>query len=127
MRSTACKVELMETATSRFEEMPHAIVVTPEPEVPSQGAAWPNAIIAGSLFGDLSAVAKELYRAVQHYPVTAWMNADADVLYQPADGEVPAIIEWIAGTYASGASAADIEDDLNQLCAQRRAMGMIEV
>jgi hypothetical protein len=117
----------METATTCFEEMPRAIVVTPETQAPSQGAAWPNAIVAGSLFGDLSAVAKEVYRAVQRYPVTAWMNADADVLYQPADSEGPAIIEWIAGTYASGASAADIEDDLNQLCAQRRAMGMIEV
>jgi len=116
----------METATVHLEEtanMEFAGAVPP----PAENAGHANAIIAGSLFGDLGAVARELCRVVQHYPVTAWMNADADVLYQPARGDVPAIHDWIAGTYAFGATVADIEDDLQQLRAQRRTMGMIEI
>jgi len=111
----------METATMHLEET--ANMEFAAADLPTES----NAIIAGSLFGDLKAVARELFRVVQHYPVTAWMNADADVLYQPARGEVPAIHDWIAGTYAFGATVADIEDDLQQLRAQRRTMGMIEV
>jgi hypothetical protein len=114
----------METATTCFEEPAVAIIASTST---ADGPSCPNAIIAGSLFGDLAAVANELCRAVQRYPVTAWMNADAEVLYQPAHDEIPGIVDWIAGTYSSGANAADIEDDLNQLRAQRRAMGMIEV
>jgi hypothetical protein len=125
--STIERVDFMETATMHLEETANIEFSTTATQMPSERAVCSNAIIAGSLFGDLGAVARELCRVVQHYPVTAWMNADADVLYQPARGDVPAIHDWIAGTYAFGATVADIEDDLNQLRAQRRTMGMIEV
>ncbi|HEY0231326.1 MAG TPA: hypothetical protein VGC55_08745 [Dokdonella sp.] len=117
----------MEMATMHFEERVNVEFTPAQGQAMSENPSCANAIIAGSLFGDLHAVARELCRAVQRCPVTAWMNADADVLYQPAHGDVPAIADWIAGTYAAGASAIDIEEDLHQLRAQRRTMGMIEV
>jgi hypothetical protein len=85
-----------------------------------------DAIIAGSLLGDLSLVARELCRALQYNPITVWMNADAEVLYQPA-GTAPEVTPgWIAGTYGFGVSTADIEDDLVLLKAERRATGMLD-
>lgn len=88
----------MEMATMHFEERVNVEFTPAQGQAMSENPSCANAIIAGSLFGDLHAVARELCRAVQRCPVTAWMNADADVLYQPAHGDVPAIADWIAGT-----------------------------
>jgi hypothetical protein len=85
-----------------------------------------TAIIAGSLLGDLNRMARDLWRVLHVHPITVWMNADAEILYQFA-GRAPEIIPaWIAGTYDINATPTDIESDLYSLKAERRAIGMLD-
>jgi hypothetical protein len=85
-----------------------------------------DAIIAGTLFDDLDTVASELYRALQYNHITVWMNADAQILYQPAHIVPDVAAGWIAGTYSMGVGATEIAEDLLQLKAERRSTGMLD-
>jgi len=87
-----------------------------------------DAVIAGSLFDDLDTVASELYRALQYNHITVWMDAEARVLYQPANANAMLDVAagWIAGTYSIGVGATEIAEDLHLLKAERRATGMID-
>jgi hypothetical protein len=85
-----------------------------------------DAIIAGTLFDDLDTVASELYRALQYNHITVWMNADAQILYQPAHLQPDVTAGWIAGTYTIGVGATEIAEDLLLLKAERRSTGMLD-
>jgi hypothetical protein len=85
-----------------------------------------NAIIAGSILGDLRQMARELCRVLHSHPITVWMNADAEILYQAAGALPDTITAWIAGTYDLNAAPADIESDLCSLKAERRATGILD-
>jgi len=71
-----------------------------------------KATVAGSLKGDLSAVATRLQEALHRSDITVWTNADSDILFDRAEASPQVGAEWLAGTYGVGASASDIEADL---------------
>lgn len=85
-----------------------------------------DAIIAGSILGDLRQMARDLYRVLHSHPITVWMNADAEILYQTAGTAPDTITAWIAGTYDLNAAPIDIESDLRSLKAERRATGILD-
>jgi hypothetical protein len=94
---------------------------------PSSAHSRPcNAIIAGSILGDLRQLARDLYRVLHSHPITVWMNADAEILYQATGTAPDTITDWIAGTYDINAAPADIEGDLRSLKAERRATGILD-
>lgn len=67
---------------------------------------------AGSLRGDLSAIATTLQEALHRFDITVWTNADSEILFDRAEASPQIAAEWLAGTYGVGASASDIEADL---------------
>ncbi|MEO7431261.1 MAG: hypothetical protein ABIR62_04445 [Dokdonella sp.] len=71
-----------------------------------------KATLAGSLRGDLSAVAIKLQEALHRSDITVWANADSEILFDRAEASPQVAAEWLAGTYGVGASASDIEADL---------------
>lgn len=71
-----------------------------------------KATLAGSLRGDLSAVAIKLQEALHRSDITVWTNADSEILFDRAEASPQVAAEWLAGTYGVGASAGDIEADL---------------
>jgi len=71
-----------------------------------------KATVAGSLRGDLSAVATKLQEALHRSDITVWTNAYSDILFDRAEASPTVSAEWLAGTYGVGASASDIEADL---------------
>ena len=84
-----------------------------------------GAICAGSLYGDLSEIAETIYRTLLHFDVTAWSNADADVLLDRADRSPEIEPQYLAGTYAIGAQLSDIESDLQTLQRERVSSAML--
>jgi len=84
-----------------------------------------GATSAGSLLGDLKAVATTLSRVLPYHAITVWMNADAEILY--SSGAVPEVFtSWIAGTYDLNATPQDIESDLISLKRERLAVGILD-
>lgn len=67
---------------------------------------------AGSLRGDLSAIATKLHQALHRSDITVWANADSEVHFDAPEKSPLISAEWLAGTYGVGASASDIEADL---------------
>lgn len=84
-----------------------------------------GAMCAGSLYGDLSEIAATIYRALLHFDVTAWSNADADVLLARADRSPEIEPQYLAGTYSIGARLSDIESDLRALQRERVSTAML--
>jgi len=84
-----------------------------------------TAMCAGSLLGDLKAVATTLSRVLPYHSITVWMNADAEILY--SSNAVPDVFtSWIAGTYDLNATPQDIESDLLSLKRERLAVGILD-
>jgi hypothetical protein len=71
-----------------------------------------KATLAGSLRGDLSAVATRLQEALHRSDITVWTNANSDIFFDRVEASPHVGPEWLAGTYGVGASASDIEADL---------------
>ncbi len=84
-----------------------------------------GATCAGSLCGDLSEIAGTIYRASLHFDITAWSNADADVLLDRAERSPEIEPEYLAGTYGIGARLSDIESDLQTLQRERFSSAML--
>ena len=83
------------------------------------------AMSAGSLLGDIKAVASTLSRVLPYHAITVWMNADAEILY--SSGAAPEVFtSWIAGTYDLNATPQDIESDLLSLKRERLAVGILD-
>lgn len=74
-----------------------------------------RATSAGSLRGDLAAVAIKLHEALHRSDITVWTNANSEVLFDVPESSPNISSEWLAGTYGVGASASDIEADLMEL------------
>lgn len=78
-----------------------------------------GAVRAGSLYGDVAEIAATIYRALVHFDVTVWSNADADILLARADRSPEIEPQYLAGTYSIGARLSDIESDLRSLQRER--------
>jgi hypothetical protein len=78
-----------------------------------------KAMTAGSLRGDLSAIAKTVHLASLHFDIVVWANANADILFDKAERSPEVAPEYLAGTYGIGASPSDIESDLRILRSER--------
>jgi hypothetical protein len=74
-----------------------------------------RAKLAGSLRGDLSAVAMKLHQALERSDITVWANADSEIFFDAPEACPEIACNWLVGTYGVGASASDIEADLGVL------------
>jgi hypothetical protein len=84
-----------------------------------------GALIAGSLCGDLSEIARKVHHASSSFDITVWANADADVLFERADRSPDIAPEYLAGTYGVGSLPSDIESDLHTLKSERVSTAML--
>ena len=74
-----------------------------------------RAMFAGSLHGDLGAIAMKLHEALHRADITVWTNANSEVLFDTPESCPEIGSQWLAGTYGVGANLSDIEADLRAL------------
>jgi hypothetical protein len=79
----------------------------------------PFTVSVGSLREDMTALAAKVYQTLMDGPRLVWADDDGRVYSgEPSDdNRVPP--SWIAGTFAFGQPAGDIEEDLRALRRER--------